>query len=102
MKFLLYLMPLWLIKRIYKAYPPTSSFRTTLGRVFRLIRVDDDFCIAVSSEKYDQEVAEKLLKMQQEGQKMIDSAVEGLNMLSYDNREIAMRRKARENDGRID
>lgn len=102
MKFLLYLMPLWLIKRIYKAYPPTSSFRTTLGRVFRLIRVDDDFCIAVSSEKYDKEVAEKLLKMQKEGQAMIDSAINGLNMLSYDNREIAMRKRAIENEGKID
>lgn len=33
---------------------------------------------------------------------MIDSAVEGLNMLSYDNREIAMRRKAIEENGKID
>ena len=101
MRFLLYLMPLWLIKKIYKAYPPTSSFRTTLGRVFRLIKVDDDFCIAVSSEKYDKEVAEKLLKMQQQGQRMIDSAVEGLNMLSYDNRESAMRKKAKK-ESRLD
>lgn len=102
MRFLLYLMPLWLIKLTYKTLPPTACFRTTLGRVFRLIRVDNDFCIAISSEKYDKEVAKKLMAMKKKGEDLIDTAIAGLNTLSYENREDAMRKKAIENGGKLD
>lgn len=102
MRFLIYLMPLFLIKMFYKTLPPTACFRTTLGRVFRLIRVDNEFCIAVSSEKYDSEVIKKFLDMREQGEKLVDTAIAGLNSLSYENREDALRRKAKLNNGRID
>ena len=73
-----------------KLMPPTATFQTTLGRRFRLIKVDNDFCIAISSEKYDAEVAKELTKLKQQGEEMIDTAVAGLNMLSIDNREQAI------------
>lgn len=83
-------------------YPPTVCFRTTLGRVFRLIRVDNDFCIAISGEKYDKEVAKKLLAMKKQGEQLIDTAINGLNTLSYENRENALRKKAKERGGKLD
>lgn len=102
MRFLIYLLPLALIKWLFKNYPPTASFRTTLGRVFRIIRVDDEFCIAIASEKYDAEVAKKLMKMKEQGERLIDTAIAGLNTLSYENREDALRKKAKENGGKLD
>jgi hypothetical protein len=102
MRFLINLLPLWLVKKLYKALPPTACFRTTLGRVFRLIRIDDDFCIAISSEKYDAEVAKKLMDMKKQGEKLVDTAIAGLNTLSYENREDAIRRKAKLNGGKLD
>lgn len=84
------LTPLFVFKWANKLMPPTATFQTTLGRRFRLIKVDNDFCIAISSEKYDADVAKELTKMKKQGEDLIDTAVAGLNMLSADNREAAI------------
>ena len=89
-KIIFNLTPLFVFKWANKLMPPTATFQTTLGRRFRLIKVDNDFCIAISSEKYDAEVAKELTKLKQQGEEMIDTAVAGLNMLSIDNREQAI------------
>lgn len=68
MKFFINILPLFVIKLIYRTLPPAACFRTTLGRVFRLIRITDDFCIAISSEKYDKEVLKNLMAMKEKGQ----------------------------------
>ena len=89
-KIIFNLTPLFVFRWANKLMPPTATFQTTLGRRFRLIKVDNDFCIAISSEKYDAEVAKELTKLKQQGEEMIDTAVAGLNMLSIDNREQAI------------
>lgn len=94
MRFLIYLLPVWLVKLLYKTMPPTACFRTTTGRVFRLVKVDYDFCLALSSDKYDKEVTRKLLKMKEDGERMVEAAISGINNLSYDEREkILINRK---------
>lgn len=91
MRFLLYLMPLGLIKLIYKTLPPTGSFRTTLGRVFRLIKIDNDTCLAISSDKYDKNTIKKLMKLKKQGESMVDTAINGINLLSFENRQDVAR-----------
>ncbi len=82
--------------------PPTCCFRTTTGRAFRLIAIDNDFCIAISGEKYDKEVTQKLLKMKEEGERLMDTAINGINALSYDNRETLLKQMAKSNNNKID
>ncbi len=82
--------------------PPTAGFRTTLGRTFRLIKIDNDTCLAISSEKYDKRVKEKLLQMQKQGEALVDSAINGLTMLSFEERDDMLRTKVWENRGIID
>ena len=93
MRLLIYLMPVWLVKILFRTMPPTACFRTTLGRVFRLIKVDDDFCLAISSEKYDKEVTRKLMKMKEDGERMVNAAINGINTLSYDEREKVVKER---------
>ena len=76
------LAPLFLIKKIYRDNPPTASFRTAAGRTFRVVRVDDNFCIAIAAEDYDPRITEKLLEMHKEGERLQQAAIKGLNNLT--------------------
>ena len=87
---ILNLLPVGIVKNIYRLKPPTASFKTTTGRVFRLIKITDDFLLAVSNTKYDAEVSEKLVAMIKKGEAIRQAGIEGLNMLSFDERSRAM------------
>ena len=87
---ILNLLPVWVVKRIYRLKPPTASFKTTTGRIFRLIKINDDFLLAVSNTRYDAEVSKKLVAMIEQGEAIRQAGIEGLNMLSFDERSRAM------------
>lgn len=67
---------------MFRDNPPTASFRTTTGRTFRVIKVDDNFCVAIAAEAYDPRITEKLMQMHREGAKLQEAALQGLNNLT--------------------
>lgn len=79
---ILNLTPLWVIRRRIRLNPPSASFRTSTGRTFRLLKVTEDFCLAVASEVYDPEITDKLIKMHKEGEALQKAALKGLNNLT--------------------
>ena len=90
LEFFVNLLPLGIVKKLYGLRPPTAGFRTTTGRIFRLIKVTDNLCLAVASEEYDPKVIEMLTAMRKKGEALIETSIEGLNMLSFDARESIM------------
>lgn len=89
---ILNLTPLWVIRRRVRLNPPAASFRTSTGRTFRLLKVTEDFCLAVASEVYDPEITDKLLKMHKEGEALQQAALRGLNNLTTLEKERAFKK----------